>query len=44
MNEKILARIQRCTFCNSKEINIHPPDDLGVMLCLCRACGNRWTQ
>ena len=32
MNEKIMRRLQRCTFCNSKDIHIHPPDDLGVML------------
>ena len=44
MNDKIMRRLQRCTYCNSRDIHIHAPDELGIIMCLCRVCGNRWGQ
>lgn len=44
MHDRILQRIQRCTFCNSMDIHLATPNEIGIIQCLCRGCGNKWGQ
>jgi hypothetical protein len=44
MRDKVIRKVKRCTYCNSTDIDIGHHHDLGVVMCLCRICGNRWGQ
>ncbi len=44
MRERFMRRLQRCTYCNSRDIDVHLPDDLGIVRCICNSCGNKWGQ
>jgi hypothetical protein len=44
MNERIMRRVSRCTYCNSKDVTVDHHHELGIMVCLCMVCGNKWGQ
>jgi hypothetical protein len=44
MKESLIKKVSRCTYCNSTQVTIGHHHDLGVVMCLCTICGNRWGQ